>query len=264
MPNRILKESICASPDINLLTAEEEIFFYRLIVNCDDYGLADARAEVLISKCFPLRLYSVTPVKINAYLKKFAQIGLIILYKAEGRPYLKLAKWENHQQVRAKKAKYPMPSDDNICNQLISDDNNCPRNPIQSESNPNPMRAQNGFARFWEAYPKKRSKGDAEKAWDTIKLSEPLVNQVIAKLKLAKTSADWTKDDGKYIPYPATWLRAKGWEDDYSKKPELNSEAYDRAKKCPGHDSPERCGTEVQGRLIYDYCSACHKAKQRL
>jgi len=31
---------------------------------------------------------------------------------------------------------------------------------------------------------------------------------------LAKKSPEWTKDNGKYIPYPATWLNAKGWEDE--------------------------------------------------
>ena len=24
----------------------------------------------------------------------------------------------------------------------------------------------------------------------------------------------WKKDNGKYIPYPSSWLNAKGWEDE--------------------------------------------------
>ena len=36
-------------------------------------------------------------------------------------------------------------------------------------------------------------------------------------LETAKKSSDWTKDNGQYIPYPATWLRAKGWEDETEK-----------------------------------------------
>jgi len=24
---------------------------------------------------------------------------------------------------------------------------------------------------------------------------------------------DWRKDSGQFIPHPATWLNAKGWED---------------------------------------------------
>ena len=47
MPNRIIKESICTSDTIDQLSPEEEIFFYRLIVNCDDYGRMDARPQIL-------------------------------------------------------------------------------------------------------------------------------------------------------------------------------------------------------------------------
>lgn len=69
------------------------------------------------------------------------------------------------------------------------------------------------FERFWEAYPKKKSKGDAEKAFKAIKPSEQLLETMISKIEKAKTSADWQKEGGKFIPYPAKWLRAKGWED---------------------------------------------------
>ena len=55
MPNRIIKESICTSDSINQLTPFQEVFFYRLLVNCDDYGRLDARPEVLASKLYPLR-----------------------------------------------------------------------------------------------------------------------------------------------------------------------------------------------------------------
>lgn len=77
---------------------------------------------------------------------------------------------------------------------------------------------QTAFDRFWAAYPKKRAKGDAEKAWNVLKPSEPLVTQIIATLELAKTSAEWRKDGGQFIPYPATWLRRRGWEDEYDNR----------------------------------------------
>ena len=71
------------------------------------------------------------------------------------------------------------------------------------------------FNLFWEAYPKRKSKGQAEKAWLKIKPSEQLLATMFAKIEQAKTSEDWIKEGGKYIPYPATWLNAKGWKDEY-------------------------------------------------
>ena len=69
------------------------------------------------------------------------------------------------------------------------------------------------FDEFWEAYPKKKSKGDAEKAWKSLNPGKELVAIMLEKLAQATTCREWTKDGGQYIPYPATWLRAKGWED---------------------------------------------------
>jgi hypothetical protein len=72
------------------------------------------------------------------------------------------------------------------------------------------------FEQFWKVYPKKKSKGDAEKAWKVIAPDEALLQRMGDGLSKAVCSIDWCKEGGKYIPYPATWLRDKGWEDDYT------------------------------------------------
>jgi len=72
------------------------------------------------------------------------------------------------------------------------------------------------FNAFWQAYPKKRSKGDAIKAWAKLKPDEELFERIMQGLERAKSSYDWEKDGGQYIPYPATWLNATGWEDEYT------------------------------------------------
>lgn len=72
------------------------------------------------------------------------------------------------------------------------------------------------FARFWDSYPKKKSKGDAEKVWKRLKPDEQLTQRIIAAVEQAKTQVDWLKDGGQFIPYPATWLNARGWEDEQS------------------------------------------------
>lgn len=76
------------------------------------------------------------------------------------------------------------------------------------------------FARFWDVYPKKRSKGAALKAWTKLKPDEQLVEKIISSIEQAKTSEDWTKAGGQYIPYPASWLNATGWEDEIINEPQ--------------------------------------------
>jgi len=75
------------------------------------------------------------------------------------------------------------------------------------------------FARFWKAYPKKRSKGQAERVFYRIDPDEQLLATMIATIERAMTSEDWLKEGGKYIPYPATWLGVRGWEDEIVSPP---------------------------------------------
>jgi hypothetical protein len=72
----------------------------------------------------------------------------------------------------------------------------------------------NLFNKFYEEYPKKKSKGNVEKWFLKNKPSEELVNKMIEKVNILKKTSDWKKENGKYIPYPSTWLNAKGWEDE--------------------------------------------------
>ena len=132
MPNRFLKESICTSENIDRLTDFQEIFFYRLIVNCDDFGRFDARPKLLASRLFPLR--EVSTDEVNEALAALQRADLITLYAVDNHPYLFMNSWEKHQQKRSDKSRYPEPpvngcdqmiTDDNGCYQMISDDNNC-------------------------------------------------------------------------------------------------------------------------------------------
>jgi hypothetical protein len=74
---------------------------------------------------------------------------------------------------------------------------------------------RSGFEVFWSQYPKKRNKGRAEKAWGELRPDDSLLCTMLAKLEEAKKNPDWMKERGRYIPYPASWLNGKGWEDEY-------------------------------------------------
>ncbi len=70
------------------------------------------------------------------------------------------------------------------------------------------------FDEFWKGYPKKKAKEDARKAWAKLKPDETLGKVIIQAVEAAKKSKDWQKEKGKYIPYPATYLNGKRWEDE--------------------------------------------------
>lgn len=135
MPDRIIRESICTSETLNQLSDFEERFWNRLIVNCDDYGRFDARPAILKGRLFPLMDGKTNKDMTNA-LSRLASVGLVELYEVDGKPFLRVVTWDKYQRIRAKRSKFPAP--ENTCCQMTADDGKCPRNPIQSESNPNP------------------------------------------------------------------------------------------------------------------------------
>lgn len=131
MPNRILKESICTSEDINHLTWFEEALFYRLIVNCDDFGRFYGNPSIVKGKLFPLK--TVTNRQIDDALNKLATAGMVIRYVSDGKPFLQLATWDKHQHKRAKYSKYPEPDP---CLQLHATVSEKSRNENRESENP--------------------------------------------------------------------------------------------------------------------------------
>jgi DNA-binding MarR family transcriptional regulator len=67
------------------------------------------------------------------------------------------------------------------------------------------------FEIFWAAYPKKEAKKDAETAW--AKVDAPL-ETLLAVIAIKAKCDDWLKAKGQFVPLPATWLRARRWEDE--------------------------------------------------
>lgn len=70
------------------------------------------------------------------------------------------------------------------------------------------------FEEFWKAYPKKKAKEAARKAWVKLKPDETLGKEIIQAVMESAKTKDWLKENGKYIPYPATYLNGKRWEDE--------------------------------------------------
>ncbi len=75
------------------------------------------------------------------------------------------------------------------------------------------------FTAFWGAYPNKKAKQAAWKAWQKIKPTTELFERIMAAVDNAKKSEDWARDNGRYIPYPATWLNGGRWDDELTKAP---------------------------------------------
>jgi hypothetical protein len=84
-----------------------------------------------------------------------------------------------------------------------------------------------GFDAFWAAYPKKKAKAQAEKAWKKLNPSIELQIEMGKALEKAKKSRDWNNNDGQYIPYASTWLNNARWTDEDSPRSKQIDERFE-------------------------------------
>lgn len=223
MPNRVIKESICTSENIDQLTAFQETFFFRLIVNCDDFGRMDARPKILASRLYPLK--DVRNAQIEDALRALSSAELVILYEIDGKPFLQMKTWDRHQIIRAKKSRYPGPRENlhaNECNcmQMHANVSVIQSNTIQSENeseSESEYNCMDAFDRFWKLYPRKAAKQDAIKAWKKLNPGPELVDVICAAVTQSRKTVQWKREGGQFVPYPATYLNGRRWEDEPQK-----------------------------------------------
>lgn len=70
------------------------------------------------------------------------------------------------------------------------------------------------FDRFWVAYPRHQGKEAARKTWEKLNPDAALLAEMLAALERQRASDQWRRDGGQFIPYPATWLNGRRWEDE--------------------------------------------------
>jgi uncharacterized protein YdaU (DUF1376 family) len=132
--------------------------------------------------------------------------------------FIKTDEGYRHKRCDEEIAKYHAKSDTARVNANKRWDSNTKAMQTHSKGNANHKPITNNqepltnkdFDKFWEAYPKKRAKPVALKAWLKHK---PDIDVVIKSLTIIKKCDQWTKNKGEFIPYPASWLNAEGWND---------------------------------------------------
>jgi hypothetical protein len=131
---------------------------------------------------------------------------------------------------------------------MNNNNNKCPKCGHSWKNNNN----SGGFLRFWEAYPLKKSKFEAQKAWKTQKINEETCEEIIKKVNLFKNrDKKWL---GGYIPHASTFLNQRRWEDeveiDIKKTAPAFNQPYYNAKKKDDDNTKKRVGKTISLRDV--------------
>lgn len=127
--------------------------------------------------------------------------------------------YQNCKSTINKNVKENIISNNNINNNIIRKNYN--KKEIENDN------LENKFNKFWKEYPKKVSKENARKWFIKNKPDDELFNKMIKSLERFKELDDWKKQNGKYIPYPSTWLNQKRWEDEFETDEEKINRIFD-------------------------------------
>ena len=191
-----------------------EILFYHLMVKVDDFGVYFGNEQIIKNTCFPLKSSEIKLKQVESWLNELVKAGLLFAYVAEdGKKYIQFTKWAKHQQIRAKKSKYPL--FDSTCNQLLADDDNSCRNPIQyeiqSESAQSADEIESCFLALWDLYPKKAGKSSVSKK-AKIELHKAGFDVVSSAIENYKAEIQRENRDMQYVKNGSTFFNG-AWRD---------------------------------------------------
>jgi hypothetical protein len=225
--------------------------FWRLTIIADDHGRFDANPMVMRARCFPLMIDKITTEQVMNWLNELSEP--IEVYEVVGRRYGRFRNWAKYQRVYGSKSKFPDPPglpsgnppgvagnlrelpgsgtpSSNLplaaasrCSYPISDRRDSRNEYRYSSENRQSVQSispkPGGFDEFWNEYPLKTGKRDAEAAWRQLNPSPELLKRIIASVFQWKKSVEWTRDDGRWIPGPAKWLSGHRWKDEPRPRP---------------------------------------------
>ncbi len=93
-----------------------------------------------------------------------------------------------------------------------------------------------GFDSFWSAYPRKRKRLDALKAYEQARREGVTLETMLNALSWQRGQAQWTKDGGQFIPYPASWLRAGSYDDEPDEPVRVERRICPHDPRCNSHE----------------------------
>lgn len=191
-------------------------------------------------RCFPSQKtiseeIGVSERSVRQYLKKLEQLNVLVSEKERRSD----GSWLNNVYYLVDKTewKYPKAGGSDGQPEANDDTSRGTSRPIQRQevpikntnknnTNKNKTNIDTLFEKFWNNYPKKVGKPVAERSFKKLKPTESLLEEIIKGINKYKNTDQWIKNNGEFIPYPATFLNQRRWEDQIEADEEIEIPEY--------------------------------------
>ena len=108
MPNRVIRDSILSSRQVEKLDWFQQVLLVRLILSCDDYGRYFAAPDIIRSYLFGIHP-GVTLDQVTEGMERLEELGFLFTYGVEGEIYCTFPQWTKYQVCRTRREKFPAP-----------------------------------------------------------------------------------------------------------------------------------------------------------
>jgi len=217
---RMLQNRISKSNKIASLSSDTVRLLYTWMLSHLDVNGNFYADPVMVNNLVFTRLgHSVKTV--SAAIDELVTSGLIVRYKIDGEIYLNYPDFFD-KQPKLNPDREGTPDIPNITQESLINNSGVNQELLQREKTQIKIREDkiskdkcsqpDGFEEFWEAYPKKVNKKEAITSFKKAKFNS--LDILITAIENQKDSDQWKKDNGKYIPYPSTWLNKERWLDE--------------------------------------------------
>lgn len=297
---RTIKPGFYASESLSEVSIYAERTFGGLITLVDDSGRIKDNAAIIHGAIWALRPEH-TAVDVESDLIQLEKASLICRYTVNGKRYLHLITFGEHQKIsHATESKLPecpheihggYLRDRQSSGEVPEGSRKTPESsgeaPIgsglgsglgsgsgSSSEAPPPLplaplaESTPTFEDFWDAWPRKTSKADAEKAWKKAIRERASPAAIVEACKSYAERCRLTDRPKDKTPYPATWLNRKSWNDDLDEDMPLGPNAPQPNASSP--PMPPWCGhCDRANRWIElpdgsaDRCPDCHPDNAR-
>jgi hypothetical protein len=225
---RSIKPEFWRSDDIDRLNWDTRLVFIGVWSYVDDNGVGLDKLPNIVADLFA-HDFSIDPTatlnRVSTALNMLAEGGQITRYSVAGKRYLHVTNWEAHQRVNnPNKPRYPSPTSENaeptenLNSPALVPNEETSTGAVEqwssgAEEIPSPAEpVHSRFDEFWDVYPRKVGKLDAQKAYaKAVRAAGP--DRVLAGAR--RLAADPNlPDDRTLIPHAATWLNGGRWDDE--------------------------------------------------
>jgi hypothetical protein len=246
---RSIKPEFWRSDDITTLSWDERLLFVGMWSYVDDNGVGLDKLSAIVADLFAGDLERNAPetfARVSRGLDQLSEAGRIVRYTIDGRAYVEISNWDKHQRIdKPNKPRFPRSdavgaeireSVARVAEKVASGtgeqgNRGTGEQALLSiveadERVPAPKHSgySEAFLSWWSIYPRKESKGDAWKAWESLRKARLLPDREV--LEAATVAYSRRVTDPQFRKLPAGWLRDRKWEDDESSQQRPNPDGW--------------------------------------